>query len=283
MKRAQFVNEAIMVDEVGIESGRYGPFRLKTLYQPIYQTRGDTLVPFGVEGLVNPFRDGETVPVSEFMGEVQRKDRMFVESMCRALHLRNYNNIGEPGLRLFFNYDPLAHDDLDAAIGQIRYMAGRLDEIGINPRLLVCEITESRALDDAMLARLAAEMRSYEIRLAIDDFGAGHSTLARVGMIEPDFVKLDGDWFRRIADVPAAARLLPPLVAALQKTGAEVLVEGIETVDQLAVALDTGSHYLQGFLLGRPAPAGTIFDPAPLHAGTLLNPSRNVVRLFRRA
>lgn len=281
MRRAGNVNDAMMLDEVGIAYGRYGPFVLKTLYQPIFRTGGTGLVPCGVEGLVKPFVAGTAVPALSFLSQIPEEDSLFIESVCRALHLANYSNIGVEGLQLFFNFDPHVHSDLDAALDRIRRTAEQLDELALDPDLLVCEITETEALDADALRRLAAEMRGHGIRLAIDDFGVGHSTLERVELIEPDIVKLDGAWFRRIAEEPSAVQLLCSLVAGLQRGGAHVLVEGIQSAEQLRVALDTGSDLLQGYLLARPALAGTIFDTTPRDTEPLLNNPDNVIRLVR--
>lgn len=281
MNRFQSVNDAIVVDEVGIESGRYGPFHLKSAYQPVFRRDGAFLTPFAVEGLIMPFVEGEPVPSCRLFEETPPQDRMFVEIMCRALHLRNHHNIGVPELRLFFNFDPHVNSDRAASIAQIRFMAKRLREIGLDTRLLVCEITEASALSDKTMVRLAAEMRRHGIRLAIDDFGSGHSTLERVEMIEPDIVKIDGAWFRQIVATPAGARLFPALVQGFRDRGAQVLVEGVETPYQLLTALDAGADFLQGYLLARPALAGTIFDETPLPIEALAGSGDKVVRLFR--
>lgn len=280
MRRPRFVSDAIAVDEVGIETGRYGGFFLKSAYQPVFRRESDVLVPFAVEGLIMPFVDGKRVPSQRLFQETLPEDKIFVESMCRALHLRNYHNIGVDGLQLFFNFDPGVHQDAGVAISEIRFMAKRLGELGLDSRLLVCEVTE-KALASDILVRLAAEMRRHGIRLAIDDFGTGDSNLARVDLIEPDIVKIDGQWFRKVSEVAETARLLPALVAGFKGRGVEVLVEGIETAWQLRIALEAGADFFQGYLLGRPALAGTIFDETPLAIEELIRVPDNVVLLRR--
>ena len=281
MDRAAFVNDSIYADEIGIEYGRYGDCVLKTSYQPIFKPSDGALTPVGVEALAKVFVEGRPVPTSRFFDEVARDDRFLVECLCRRLHLRNYRNIGVEGLRLFFNCDPRGHADVDIVIEQIRYMASRLDALELDPAQLVCEITENKALDQTMLLRLAAEMRMHGIRLAIDDFGAGHSTPARLDMIEPDIVKLDGAWFRQIARVDSAAKLLGQLVRSLQDKGIEVLIEGIETPHQLQVAHASGADLVQGYLLARPALAGTLFSADPIDPGRFSGATGNVIPLVR--
>jgi len=279
--RPASIEEAIHVDEIGIETGRFGGFRLKTSYQPILQRVGRVLRPVAVEALVTPYRDGVAVDSRIFLDEVPAADRLFVESLCRCLHLRNHHNIGVPTLRLYFNYDPRANADLDATLREIRTMASCLVEIGLDPRLLVCEITEATALDEFTLVAVAEIMRALGVRIAVGNFGAGRSTYERIARILPDIVKIDGELFRSLCRDPAAARLFGPLVQTIRRTGAEILAEGIETPAQLKIAVDAKVDLLQGHLLGRPALAGTIFREEPLPLDRLLaSNGDNVIPLF---
>lgn len=275
------LDDAIVVDEIGIQMGRYGAYLLKTLYQPIFSPSPDGLKPVAVDGLVRPYREGKPVEASSFLGKIKAKDRFFVESLCRVLHLRNFHNIGEEGLGLFLNFDPSRQSDFDALLEHVRGLREWLVEDELEPDFLVCEITGAGVSDQEKLHDLAAEMRRHGARPAIDGFGAGNTTLKHVRLVQPNVVKIDGAWFRRIAELEPATRLLESLVRSLQRNGARVLVEGIETAEQLKVALDTGAELLQGFLLAEPALAGTIFNTTPLNIEALLQPGKNVVALPR--
>lgn len=279
MSRHLNVDDAISIDEIGIRTGWYDPFHLKSAYQPIWRHRDGVLYPEAVEALVRVFRDGAAVSPLDFFASIAPEERFRVECICRALHMRNYSNIDVPGLVMFFNYDPRVNGDLDQSIRQLTHMADRLNQVGVDIRLLVCEITETDFLDRDTFVRLAAEIRRLGMRLAIDDFGAGHSTLARVQTVEPDVVKFDGAFFRRVAEEPGALRLLAKLVAGFQSGGAQVVFEGIETSDQMSAAIDTGADYLQGFLFGKPALAGSIFDAAPIAVERLTGSTDGIVRL----
>ncbi|MCT7374883.1 EAL domain-containing protein [Chelativorans salis] len=273
------IDQAILVDEVGIETGRYGPYFLKTLYQPVFHNSGKDLMPIGLEGLAGPHKDGELVAAREFFREVTAADdTFFIENLCQTLHLHNYPNIGVDGLTLFVKLYSSADFGLKKAIGQVEHVVRFLEEISVDPALLVCEIAETT--DDGLMTELAAELRRHGIRIAVDDFGIGRSTLSRVRLLNPEVVKVDGGWFRRIAEVIMAAKLLRSLVDALQREGREVLIQGIETPSQLRVALGTGTDFLQGYLLGRPRLAGAIFDTKPLNTERLLAPGDGVISLF---
>ncbi|MBZ9682708.1 EAL domain-containing protein [Mesorhizobium sp. B2-7-3] len=281
VERRRTVGDAIFVDEIGIECGIHGDFRLRSAYQPIYAPRGGSLHPVAVEGLIEPHRAGRPVSPRMFFDSVAAPERLYVETMCRVLHLRNFHNIGVDGLDLFFNYNPLVNDHAGRALAEIRLMSRHLDELGLAPAMLVCEITE-QAADDALLARLVREMRRDGIRIAIDDFGTGHSTVERVSLLQPDIVKIDGGWFAEFCRHAAAERFFRPLVSSLHDRGAKVLVEGIEQPTHLRVALEGGVDLLQGFLLGRPALAGTIFNEEPLAVDALLGFDNKVVPLHKR-
>ena len=281
MQRQPTVEDAITVDEIGIRTGRYGRYHLKSAYQPVYRREDDRLVPFAVEALITPFVAGRPVQPRRLFARTPSKDRMFVENVCRALHLANYQNIGVPGLQLFFNFDPGVNSDVSASVGQIRAMARRLDALSLSGRLLVCEITEAAALDPGVLARLTREMRRHGIRIAIDDFGRGESNLERVELIAPDIVKIDGSWFRNLTRITETVQLLNSLVEGFKDRGVRVLVEGIESALQLRIAHEAGVDYYQGYLLGRPAMAGTIFNEAPLNVKDLTDLPQNVVFLKR--
>ncbi|MBZ9725726.1 EAL domain-containing protein [Mesorhizobium sp. CO1-1-11] len=281
VERRRTVGDAIFVDEIGIECGIHGDFRLRSAYQPIYAPRGGSLHPVAVEGLIEPHRAGRPVSPRVFFDSVAAPERLYVETMCRVLHLRNFHNIGVDGLDLFFNYNPLVNDHAGRALAEIRLMSRHLDELGLAPAMLVCEITE-QAADYALLARLVREMRRDGIRIAIDDFGTGHSTVERVSLLQPDIVKIDGGWFAEFCRHAAAERFFRPLVSSLHDRGAKVLVEGIEQPTHLRVALEGGVDLLQGFLLGRPALAGTIFNEEPLAVDALLGFDNKVVPLHKR-
>jgi EAL domain-containing protein (putative c-di-GMP-specific phosphodiesterase class I) len=278
--RRRDVAQAIRADEIGLEYGVYGAYRLRSTCQPIYAPKDGNLVPVAVEALIQPQRAGAIVPPQAFYGEVSGDDRLFVESLSRALHVRNYPYVGLDGVDLFFNYDPLVNDHLGRALAEIRLMAQHLGQYDLDASMLVCEITEQAAPDDCVLLATVREMRRNGFRIAIDDFGAGHSTEARIRLLEPDIVKIDGAWFSELCRHAAAEKLFRPLLSLLHDQGAKVLVEGIEQPAQLHVALDAGADLLQGFLLARPALTGTLLSAEPLAIEALVKPTAKIIPLF---
>jgi len=279
-ERRRDVTRAIRADEIGLEYGLHGEYLLRSACQPIYAARDGMLVPVAVEALIQPQRMGASVPPAVFYQDVEADDRLFVERLCRTLHVRNYPFVGLDGADLFVNYDPSVNDRPGRALAEIRLMARHLGDFGLEASRLVCEITEQAAPDDGALKAAVREMRRNGFRIAIDDFGAGHSTEARVRLLEPDIVKIDGAWFAELCRHTAAERLFRPLLSLLHDQGAQVLVEGIERPAQLRVALDAGADLVQGFLLARPALTGTLLSAEPLPVESLVRPSAKVIPLF---
>jgi EAL domain-containing protein (putative c-di-GMP-specific phosphodiesterase class I) len=260
--RAMTHDPEFYVDEAGIAYGRFGSIVLKSSYQPLYAREAGLLVPFGVEALVTGFRNEQAVAPAELFGLVDGLAQATLERLCRMLHIRNYENMGLPGMELYFNADPYL------TTADIEHLEWLLEENALAAELVTCEITEGAAEDDRLIA-LAAELRGAGLRLAVDDFGAGHSTAARVRTLRPDTVKIDGGWFHAVAAREAARAQLPALFERLRGLGCRILVEGIETRHQLTVAVEAGADLFQGFLLGRPALAGTVVDLTPLEIDML--------------
>jgi EAL domain-containing protein (putative c-di-GMP-specific phosphodiesterase class I) len=91
------------------------------------------------------------------------------------------------------------------------------------------------------------------IRLSIDDAGSGFASLRHILRLEPAFVKLDRSWVHGVDGDPARQALIAGLRHFADQTGAQLIAEGIERVEERDTLLDLRVDYGQGFLLGRPA------------------------------
>jgi EAL domain-containing protein (putative c-di-GMP-specific phosphodiesterase class I) len=138
-------------------------------------------------------------------------------------------------------------------------LSGRFEElIGSLPwPRLVVEITEHLEIDDyRRLAPPIAEIRARGGRLAIDDVGAGFSSLRHVLSLSPDIIKLDPSLSHGLDFSLPRAALARGLVACAEELGATVVAEGIETAEDARGLRRVGAHCGQGFLFGRPTALG---------------------------
>lgn len=129
------------------------------------------------------------------------------------------------------------------------------------PRL-VLEVTESAPM--ALLSGVAAliqDVRKLGYRVAVDDFGTGFSTPEALFSMDVDLVKIDA-FFARLNTGRDAHRLLHHMVGLVSCAAPTVVVEGIETYDQLALAKAVGATHVQGYLLSEPSLAPIYLGPA---------------------
>ena len=154
-----------------------------------------------------------------------------------------------------------------------RWLVRPDDPIYFHEREVYLEITESAAFThyDLCMSVLKEVCARAGVHLVVDDYGAGHSNLARILDLNPKIVKLDGALIRGIAQDRRRQLMVRHMVALCVDLGAQVVAECVETVDELKAVADLGVHYAQGYVLARPAFPVPGFDfplpraaPAPI-------------------
>jgi EAL domain-containing protein (putative c-di-GMP-specific phosphodiesterase class I) len=123
---------------------------------------------------------------------------------------------------------------------------------------VVIEIREQENQDEAVLAFAVNNYRSLGYRIAVDDFGAVHSSLEGVLQLQPDIVKLDRVLIQATEYSRSATASFNQLVDRLRSAGIQVVIEGIETDRQLDIAKRSGAGLFQGYHLGRPEYAANV-------------------------
>jgi diguanylate cyclase (GGDEF)-like protein/PAS domain S-box-containing protein len=128
-----------------------------------------------------------------------------------------------------------------------------LIETGVDARCLRLEITESAIMERVETALAALDrLKSLGIRLAIDDFGKGYSSLSYLHQFPCDVLKIDRSFIARMGMNGENTEIVRTIVALAQGLGLEVVAEGIETDYQLDHLRKVGCHYGQGYLFSRP-------------------------------
>jgi diguanylate cyclase len=161
-----------------------------------------------------------------------------------------------------------------AETGLIERIVERTRAVGVAPDRIKVEITESQMVDYPTVRALIQRCHEFGIKVAMDDFGTGYSNLGHLHELEFDSVKVDQAFPRQMMDSPRAMGLLRSIVDMLHAIGADVVVEGIETQDQLEAIAAMGVRYAQGYLIGKPLLLEEVFalarpasaSPAPVPA-----------------
>lgn len=122
-----------------------------------------------------------------------------------------------------------------------------LQRSGIDPDRIIIEITEQKGSVDT-IRRVVERYREEGYRVAIDDFGAGNSHMHRIMELEPDVLKLDMKLFKQAANSGKHYDLVHSVSALAEKTGCQLVCEGVETVREFEFGLELGASWMQGFL-----------------------------------
>jgi diguanylate cyclase (GGDEF)-like protein len=208
---------------------------------------------------------GEFVPILEQLGFIRLIDRYVLDKALAEL-------AEHPDVRLGFNISGLTAADrpwLRALTSQLRHRPE------IASRVII-EITETAALYDIEeSARFVAALRETGCRVALDDFGAGHTSLRHLQTLPVDTVKIDGSFVRDLGTSPDNKIFLRHLLGLAKSFGFHTVAEGVETAADAAILHREGIGYLQGYYYGRPsldrpwlqAPADDIFAGKKVAAG----------------
>ncbi len=152
---------SLIVDEVGIEFGSCGKFRLRCFYEPVFERRGCLLHRVALEGAVMPFTAGRQVPYPDFLKSQHSHDPYDVELMRQVLQVRNYRNIGVGGPQLHLDLAPLIQVDRSRFPHALAAIAGHMRDIGLDPQLVVCTLASSIPEDWPGLTREIRKPRSW--------------------------------------------------------------------------------------------------------------------------
>lgn len=245
--------------EDGTSEGVWGPFVIRSAFQPVFRFVGGKLEIAAFEGLARPYRDGEAITPGAFFGSVPGQDRLAVETLTRSLHLLNAGPFLDPRTSLFVNFDPSVYGDRAVADLSLREMRLTMHEAGIDAARIVAEVTEHKAASHRALMDFVSALRSHGFRIAVDDYGADHSDMARIRDLRPDIVKFDAAWITRLMDSDPGFELLKAMVRTFNGWGITTLFEGIEEHWQLDLAESSKVRMVQGFVLARPQLAPTEF------------------------
>jgi EAL domain-containing protein (putative c-di-GMP-specific phosphodiesterase class I) len=136
-----------------------------------------------------------------------------------------------------------------------RWLVRPDDPLYFHEREVYLEITEAAAFThyDLCMSVLKDVCARAGVHLVVDDYGAGHSNLARILDLNPKVVKLDGALTRGIDKDRRRQVIVRHMVALCVDLGAKVVAECVETVDELKAVADQGVHLAQGYVLARPA------------------------------
>jgi len=225
-------------------------------YQPVVSLATRQVA--AIEALVRWPREDAAVDPAEFLGIAEDSGLIgplgewVLRQACRDAAA--WRAAGWPGrLSVNFSRRQVTGTRFSQAVLEI------LAECGLPPGALILEVTERVLIEGSapMMAGLV-ELRGRGVRLAIDDFGAGYASLAYLRQLPVDIIKIDPSFVAGLGTDAALGMLTKTIVSVGRDLGIEVVAEGIERPEQLAMLASMGCDFGQGYLIARPMPAGEV-------------------------
>lgn len=172
-----------------------------------------------------------------------------LEVLCRETACRRFSELNLGG-KLFLNVSP-------ESLLEPHYPSGRtlkmLEAVGLPPSRVVIELTEQTLTEDfQLLFNALHHYRDMGFSIALDDLGAGYSSLRLWSELRPDYVKIDRHFIDGIHQDPLKREFVGSILQIARASRAQVIAEGIELDEELAVLGEMGVDLVQGYLLGRP-------------------------------
>jgi len=199
-------------------------------------------------GLLSP---GEFIPVAEDTGLILALGEWILRSACMAHKGWEERGLNPPVVAVNLSLRQFRQADFVGTVARI------LKELLLDPQCLELELTESILMEDAEATiDILRALKELGIRLTIDDFGTGYSSLEYLRRMPIDMLKIALPFVRDITKSPDDTSIVTAIINMAHCLGLEVIAEGVETAEQLAILRTLGCDKAQGFLISRPLPPG---------------------------
>ena len=223
-----------------------------TYYQPKVDARTGYIV--GTESLARWEKNdtvispGVFIPVLEKSGDIYKLDLFILEKACQDIS--NYRKMGHKTVPLSVN---ISRVDL-LLPGFYREIVRIIKKYNLKYEDIVIEVTETTNLDEKeRMVEFVSYLKEHNIKTSLDDFGTGYSTLSALRDFEVDEIKLDRSFVNREYTNKDSV-LINSIFEMANKLGIDVIVEGIETIEQLRYFKELGATIVQGFYFDKPLP-----------------------------
>lgn len=254
-------NSMSLADAAAISSASYTPpdlreeletiikgRRITPVYQPIVSLRTGKIM--GYEALSRgPANSPLQYPANLFRAATANNRLLALEQLCRETALSHATTLGVKQ-RLFLNMNAEVVNDPDFRGGLTKAFLIRQ---GLNPDQVTFEITERTAITDfESFSKSLNHYRQQGYRIAVDDAGAGYSSLEAIAALRPNYIKLDRSIVHDVDKDPLKQAMVDAMAKLAAVIHSKIIAEGIESADELSILINKGVHYGQGYFLARP-------------------------------
>lgn len=234
--------------------------RVEVFYQPIYSvkegkfTTAEALVRIRDEekNIVPP---GLFIPIAEKNGKILQLGNAIFKKVCSFISEKEPYKLGMKYIEVNLSVVQCADEKMASTFISV------LDRYKVSPKYINFEITESAELKrrDVFMANLEA-LQEYGISFSLDDFGTGQSNLNYIIEMPVDIVKFDRNMTNAFFADKKARYIMENAIRMIREMGLKVVVEGIETKEQLCEMQELGVDYIQGFYFSKPIPQDEFYE-----------------------
>ncbi|QQN67502.1 PAS-domain containing protein [Bradyrhizobium diazoefficiens] len=223
------------------------------VFQP--QVRLDTTELTGFEALLrwkHPSRGfvspAEFIPIAEENGLIVPIGEWVLRTACATA-------ASWPDITVAVNLSPLQF----RSRGLVAMVTSALAEAGLPPQRLELEVTETALLDDSEATiEILHQLRALGVRVSLDDFGVGYSSLSYLRKFPFDRIKIDRSFVGTLGESPESVAIVRTIASLGSVLGVETTAEGVETIEQLDFVRECGCTAVQGYYFGKPCPAAEV-------------------------
>jgi len=199
-------------------------------------------------GLINP---NDFIPVAEHSGKIVPIGTWVLREACRLA----MQHLGTATVSV--NVSPVQFRDKQF----VETVAMALKDSGLAAERLEIEITESVLIDDDKRAiALLKHLKKLGIRIALDDFGTGYSSLGYLSRFPFDTIKIDRSFLQNARTDADALAIVDTIIRLGRALEMNIVAEGVEYIDEVAMLAERGCQEIQGFILGRPVPVADLLE-----------------------
>ncbi|NRA83968.1 MAG: EAL domain-containing protein [Gammaproteobacteria bacterium] len=222
---------------------------ITTVFQPIFNVQTKTI--FGYEALTRGPENTELYSPDKLFNYATQHDLLSeLEILCRDKAITRFAELKLQG-KLFLNISPLVLLSNNHPQGEtVKFV----QKAGLSCEKIVIELSEKYPMpNDSTLSDALEKYRQFGFDVAIDDLGAGYSGLKLWSQLRPDMVKIDRYFVENCHQDSFKLKFLKAIFDLALSAKTQVIVEGIETLDEFELLQNLGMVYAQGFYLARPA------------------------------
>ena len=235
--------------------GAVGRGEMEMHYQPQFDLHNGQLV--GIEALVrwrHPeaglLAPGNFIALAEENGEIHPIGRWVLNESCRQLVTWRRQGLAVPSISVNLSVRQLERGELVTLVAKV------LADTGLDAASLELELTESMIMRDPEQATSALDaLKDLGVKLSVDDFGTGHSSLAYLKKLPLDRLKIDRSFVRDIGSNPDDEAICHTVIELARQMGLSTVAEGVEREDQVDFLRREGCGIAQGYLFCKPLPA----------------------------